>query len=308
MAIFVQGKPIDVQSLVAATNLQQQSEVIPILEEVADQPEDADLSLGHGGAGKTVVCHFFNEEFLLPWWLKHHKNVFDHGIMIDYASTDRSCELIREICPTWEIRPSRNKFFESVAIDREVMDIERKLLGWRMALNVTEFLYGNTDHLVDNSAYSQYLIANYVFVDMGAESNPVELSYDRPLHQQRYWGYDEFANNGVYKGGQMGRMCRSVHNYPIVYAGGRHFGDDRPKSFSDLYIFYYGHASDSEQGIRRKTQIKDKVGDSEANSAHRHDAEYYKTGFTDLRNRSRDLASEIEPILEHNRRITGEDW
>ena len=52
---------------------------------------------------KTVVTHFFNEEYLLPWWLEHHKKYFDHGVMIDYNSTDSSVEIIKKICPTWTI-------------------------------------------------------------------------------------------------------------------------------------------------------------------------------------------------------------
>ena len=47
-------------------------------------------------AQKTVLCHFYNEEWILPFWLKHHREIFDHGIMIDYNSTDRSVEIIRD--------------------------------------------------------------------------------------------------------------------------------------------------------------------------------------------------------------------
>lgn len=258
---------------------------------------------------RTVICHFYNEEFLLPWWLQHHKHIFDHGIMIDYASTDRSCDLIREICPDWEIRPSRNEFFTSTEVDIEVMDIEKTLSGWRMALNVTEFLYGNTDHLPADSGFAQYFIGNYAFVDMADESKaPVHLFHDRPLHEQRYWGYDEFHNTGMHRGGQMGRMCRSVHNYPVEYTPGRHYGDGREKSFNDLFIFYYGHASACEQGLKRKTQISSKVGDREPQSTHHRTIEHFKNGFEELRNISRELTTEIAEVLEHNRRITGQNW
>ena len=34
----------------------------------------------------TVICHFRNEEVLLPFWLRHHALLFDHGILIDYGS------------------------------------------------------------------------------------------------------------------------------------------------------------------------------------------------------------------------------
>ena len=75
---------------------------------------------------KTIISHFYNEEYLLPFWLKHHSKMFDHGILIDYNSTDRSVDIIREICPTWEIIDSRNELFDAVLIDKEVEDIETR--------------------------------------------------------------------------------------------------------------------------------------------------------------------------------------
>lgn len=66
---------------------------------------------------KTVLCHFYNEEWLLPWWLNHHKQFFDHGIMINYQSTDRSAEIIKEICPTWDIVQSKNLYFLPEDVD-----------------------------------------------------------------------------------------------------------------------------------------------------------------------------------------------
>ena len=75
---------------------------------------------------KTLLCHFYNEEWMLPWFLNHHKQIFDHGIMIDYHSTDHSREIIREICPSWDIVTSRNIDFQADTIDIEVNDIDRK--------------------------------------------------------------------------------------------------------------------------------------------------------------------------------------
>src|SRR4051812_972284 len=88
----------------------------------------------------TVLCHFRNEEDYLPYWLRHHTQLFDHGILIDYASTDGSVALIRRQAPGWEVRPSRNRTFTSRAIDAEVMEIERAIPGWKICLNATEFL------------------------------------------------------------------------------------------------------------------------------------------------------------------------
>ena len=38
---------------------------------------------------------FYNEEYLLPWWLAHHTKLFDHGILINKGSTDRSVEICK---------------------------------------------------------------------------------------------------------------------------------------------------------------------------------------------------------------------
>jgi len=263
---------------------------------------------------RTVVCHFYNEEYMLPWWLQHHRWVFDHGIMIDYHSTDRSVEIIRNLCPSWEIRTTKNQYFDSTDVDNEVMDIERGLDGWRMALNVTEFLYGNLDHLPSDSGFAQYFIGNYVFVDLKDMAKTGELPIlvsDRPLHDQRVWGYDEFQNKGTSRGGNMARMHRSIHNYPVEYTPGRHWGNGRPRSFNDLVIFYYGWADSSEPGIKRKMQIQDKMSaaDKEMNAGnHVGTYEEYLTRFENQKRFARDLRSEIIPILDHHIRCTGQHW
>ena len=89
---------------------------------------------------KSIICHFYNEEYLLPWWLEHHKKYFDYGLMINYKSTDRSVEIINEICPEWQVVDSVNPEFSAAEVDDEVMYYEEQIPGWKIALNVTEFL------------------------------------------------------------------------------------------------------------------------------------------------------------------------
>ena len=93
----------------------------------------------------TVITNIFNEEYLLPFWLKYHKHVFDHGIVINWESTDKSVEIIRSICPTWEIRNTKHiyngkPFFETIMADNEIMEIESTISGYKIMLNVTEWL------------------------------------------------------------------------------------------------------------------------------------------------------------------------
>ena len=114
---------------------------------------------------KTILSHFYNEEYLLPFWLEHHKKIFDHGILIDYHSNDRSVEIIKTICPNWEVVKSRNEFFGATSIDREVEDIEIKINGWRICLNTTEFIIGNFNILENISQETNFLIPACIMVD-----------------------------------------------------------------------------------------------------------------------------------------------
>jgi hypothetical protein len=89
----------------------------------------------------TVITHFYNEEYMLPWWIDHHKKIFDHGIMINYDSTDRSVEICRELCPpNWKIVDTINEVFLSSTNDLEVKYHESTVEGFKIALTVTEFL------------------------------------------------------------------------------------------------------------------------------------------------------------------------
>ena len=91
-------------------------------------------------AQRVVVSHFFNEAYMLPWRLRHHREIFDHGVLIDYHSTDASVEICRELVPHWEIVPSENATFAARLCDFEVMKHEQRFPdAWKLALNTTEF-------------------------------------------------------------------------------------------------------------------------------------------------------------------------
>ena len=90
----------------------------------------------------VLLCHFFNEELLLPYWIRHHASMFDMAILIDYNSTDKSLEIIRQEAPrSWKIVSSRNGRFEANLVDDEVKDYESMHPdAWKIVLNVPEFL------------------------------------------------------------------------------------------------------------------------------------------------------------------------
>lgn len=249
-------------------------------------------------AQKTVVSHFYNEEWLLPFWLKHHREIFDHGIMIDYHSTDRSCDIIRELCPNWQIVTSRNSNFEPHAVDREVSDHESGLTGWRIALNTTEFLVGNYDHLNDRSDQFQAFIGQFMLVDMERRDEPFYLDSAKPLWEQRWHGYgivSDFSKNQSY--GSVPRAPRSLHNYAAGYPSvGRHFPNNAP-TFSDLAIFYTGYASMEPKSIERKIQIQTQCPGG-TGQHHRFDLNQLLDRFRkEQQPLSRNLSEEFRPYI-----------
>ncbi len=205
---------------------------------------------------KTVISHFYNEEYLLPHWLNHHKKHFDYGIMIDYHSTDNSVNIIKEICPDWKIITSRNPDFSAKPCDDEVIDIEKTITGWKMALCTTEFLIGDYDKLESMPERTQLLIPAYVMIDPPELEN-VEVEGD--LIETRTYGHgyegDYFTNM------PLSRMARSLHNYTIDYPyWGRHF---KEYNTTDFAILHYSFAPWTEGTINRKLQIQNRMSEED---------------------------------------------
>jgi hypothetical protein len=205
---------------------------------------------------KTLLCHFYNEEYMLPWFLNHHKQIFDHGVMIDYHSTDRSVEIIREICPTWDIVTSRNPNFQADTIDYEVMDIEKSIEGWKICLNVTELMIGDYSLMNDNPN-QQLLLPSMFYVDCDRERR-VDTSI--PLYKQKTDGFsfkEGYTFKGRYTENFRERRARSLHNMSVQYpVPGRHYEE---YTTSELVIFYYGWCPFDDGALARKLQIQTQI-------------------------------------------------
>ena len=70
----------------------------------------------------TLLTNVYNEEYLLPFWLHHHKDMFDNIVIIDFRSTDKSMEICKRIVPNCKIITTKNKYFDAENIDKEFMD------------------------------------------------------------------------------------------------------------------------------------------------------------------------------------------
>ena len=90
---------------------------------------------------RILFSHFYNEEYILPFWLRHHRELFDMGVLIDHQSTDSSCEIVRELTPHWEVLPTEDDHWDIYYSDlAEMVKQEKRFEGWKLCLNVTEFL------------------------------------------------------------------------------------------------------------------------------------------------------------------------
>jgi Glycosyl transferase family 2 len=202
----------------------------------------------------TVIIHIFNEAYLLPFWLEHHRKLFDHGIVIDYHSTDNSLDLVRSMCPTWQIRTTCNENFEARAIDKEIIeDIEPHITGYKMVLNVTEFIIAS-EPLRDSLPWGPpkcFHLKAYAPVSAG-ESMPTTL--------------DEFLTgfNRVHTTWRDG--VRFIHSFiDGQYHLGRH-NSSHPSTdlaSNNIYLLWFGFYPWNQAARARKLQIQTKIPDSD---------------------------------------------
>jgi hypothetical protein len=237
---------------------------------------------------KTLLSHFYNEEYLLPFWLNHHKKIFDHGILIDYQSNDKSVEIIKSICPNWEVIKSRNEFFGAEVVDKEIEDIESNIDGWRICLNTTEFIIGNFNILENISQETNFFIPECIMVDRQSdEFNYPDQNYS--LTYQRNNGIHPFQIS--YAINQETRRNRKFSNFFSKYPTGRHYENYNTE---DFLILWYGYSPFNEKTIQRKLQIQDRIPDSD---------KLRRMGYHHLVNRD-DLINKLKTYQNESKDLT----
>jgi hypothetical protein len=218
---------------------------------------------------RTVLTHFYNEEYLLPWWLEHHVRLFDHGVLIDHGSTDASADLCRQIAPHWRLVRSRLTHFDAYLTDFELMGYEQELPGWKMALTVTEFLLparplAEFERKLERAGRMGGAASGFQLVDHEPAREP---SPELPLLLQKTHGIDD--NDGLSPQVRVGMGLaaaashnRAYHRLPVgMYTPGRHgsFHPDNTQRHSDLVVAHLSFAPWNERFLQRKLQIAAKV-------------------------------------------------
>ena len=218
---------------------------------------------------RSVICHFFNEAYLLPWWLKHHVPLFDYGVMIDHGSSDNSVELIRLHAPHWRIVHTRLVDFNAFLNDLEVMRFEQELPGWKIALNATEFLVSvnslrKVEEWCEQNNLDGFACSGFVAVDLEPDILP---THDQSLLVQKPWAIDD--NKTLERVDRINRGLtdtpernRFYHRDQVgMHFPGRH-RSHHPASRRrrpDVMVIHFGYSPWNDSALARKIQIQQRL-------------------------------------------------
>jgi len=188
----------------------------------------------------TLFTEVLNGEPLLPFWLEHHRRLFDHGVIVYYPSKDNSLDIIRTICPDWDIvKPVKHHRYDCAGVDAEIMIQESKHTGWKMALNITEFAVTQDLNAVVKSVKpkTRCILPQDVAVMVDTrETVNDDLHPDVPLLVQKHHGL--FSRDyHLWKCRHSRQLHCGVHgNYDV----GRHNSGIKPQARSPLlYIAWF---------------------------------------------------------------------
>lgn len=214
---------------------------------------------------RVIVSHFYNEEYLLPWWLSHHSKMFDHGVLINNHSTDRSVEICRQMVPTWDIVTSENTRFEAILCDFEVMKHEARFPGaWKIALTTTEFIKSANLEALESYAVANgataVRLAGAIMADGDPSHAPVQSCSLLDQKNRGVWEseFDFFSADITALTGPT--RSRLYHCYQIgAYTPGRH-GSHLPGQIAAprelAAILWYAYSPWTALFKQRKLQIK----------------------------------------------------
>jgi hypothetical protein len=200
----------------------------------------------------VLISHFFNEELLLPFWIRHHAPMFDAAVLIDYNSTDKSRDILKALAPaSWLVVSSRNLMFSAQECDAEVSFYEQQFPdSWKIALTTTEFLVN--PRIRELSLLSASAVRFPSFLMIGEDTIP--LNFTKPLLLQRsQYGMDPRKSSHIQG---VTSYSRYMHRLPSVkYGFGRHDIDANfvpsPAGFIAKYLW-----TPWPESLSRKAQIR----------------------------------------------------
>jgi hypothetical protein len=149
------------------------------------------------------------------------------------------------------------------------MNYELEIPGWKIALNVTEFLMPSASlETIENQlkdwGRTGCACSGIICIDHAPETLP---TFDQSLPLQKFWGIDDNlplspTERTAIGLGSFPARNRFYHCNPVgMYYPGRHgsFHPDSQMRISDLMIFSYSFAPWNNQSLNRKLQIKSRL-------------------------------------------------
>ena len=215
---------------------------------------------------RLLIAHFYNEEYLLPFWIRHHFNLFDDVVLINNNSSDRSVEIIKTMAPNWKIIDSSFEKFNSEATDKLIMQIENSHEGYiKIVLNITEFLIINDYEKFNYFTENKKMIKLNTFL-MCSLNKKAKISNLLEEENTGFWddSYNLFLPYIRFNWGLPSRN-RFIHSYTYGrYKPGRH--KSKHKNIFNLdrnvaYIRWYTLSPWNENFIKRKLQIQNTISD-----------------------------------------------
>ena len=212
----------------------------------------------------NLISHFYNEEYLLPFWIEWYKKLdFDTVTLIDYDSTDQSLQILKDSCPNnWRVIPSKNKNFCAPEVDAEVNEVEKRLDGWKICLNTTEFLLPSKNlfemgefEATDRVAYSSLSLA---------------IADDKDNYYPK--SLKDFISGFKYGVSDYVKTLRSDRYFHNALSGnynvGRHQCYDLPIRYphNKMFVCWLGYYPWNEKFHKRKLQIKTRIPQSDIES------------------------------------------
>lgn len=255
-----------------------------------------------------VISHFYNEEYLLPHWLNHHKNIFDKGILINSNSNDKSVEIIKNITPEWEIVESPYLKFDSIKMDKLIMEIEESYRDEvKIVLNTTEFLF------IENKEKFKRLLKK----ENSIYRIPAALMIDTKLYEKQIKDLTKEKIEGIWHDSlnvyylnkkfkfSKNERARYIHNLPNgKYLPGRHLTYHKFKNMpvNTAYLRWYYFSPWNEITINRKLKIRDTISQNDIKNGlskmHLIDEKFYFKTYDYLKNKIYNI-----PTLDTKTRI-----
>lgn len=205
--------------------------------------------------------------------------MFDHGVMINNGSTDQSAEIIRRLAPGWDIIDSQLSGLDALMLDFLVQKQEYKFDGWKICLNVSEFLVGDIQSVISSAEKAGIrALETTPYIMFDPKSN-VKLNPDKPLIDQKPHGYfDNFLYDFCMRDQKIRKIlhlllgkrnsykkrARLLHNHRIGgYSIGRHNWHHVSIKTNKLKLFWFGYSPNTEEFISRKVSFSKTMLDDE---------------------------------------------